>query len=231
VLDDADLALAARLGAAQAFATAGQSCRGVKRIIAHDAIADELVELLAEETRARRCGDPFDPATDVGPLIDEAAARLVERRCADAVAAGARLVHGGGRDGALHEPTLLDAVPADAELVSEETFGPVAPVIRVTSDDEAIAVANGTDYGLQAGVVTGSADRFMTIAERLRVGAVNLLEGPAFDSPHIPFGGVKRSGIGREGIRFAIREMTTVKTITLPRPGLAPGPAGGGRAH
>jgi acyl-CoA reductase-like NAD-dependent aldehyde dehydrogenase len=218
VLDDGDLEAAARLTTAQAFATAGQSCRGVKRVIALDGIADELVERVAALATRKRCGDPFDPATDVGPLIDVAAAERVEHRCASAVEDGAVLVHGGGREGALYAPTVLDRVPAGSELVAFETFGPVAPVIRVRDDDEAVDVANSTDYGLQAGVVTASFERFMSIAHRLEVGAVNLMEGPAFDSPHIPFGGVKRSGVGREGIRWAIEEMTTLKTITMPRP-------------
>jgi putative phosphonoacetaldehyde dehydrogenase len=218
VLDDADLETAARLAADQAFATAGQSCRGVKRVIATPAVADELVERIGERAAGIRAGDPLDPYVDIGPLIDAEAAATVERRCAEAVDAGARLVQGGGRKGALHEPTVLDRVPPDAELVARETFGPVAPVIRVADVAAAIAVANSTPYGLQAGVVTASYPDFMRIAAGLEVGAVNLMEGPAFDSPHIPFGGVKSSGVGREGIRWAIEEMTTLKTITLPQP-------------
>lgn len=218
VLDDGDLAAAARIVAAQAFATAGQSCRGVKRVIATAAVADELVALIAERAAGIRAGDPHDPYVDIGPLIDAEAAATVERRCADAVAAGARIVQGGRRQGALHEATVLDQVPAGAELVARETFGPVAPVIRVADSAAAIAVANSTPYGLQAGVVTASQTEFMRVAAALRVGAVNLMEGPAFDSPHVPFGGVKASGVGREGIRWSIEAMTTVKTITVPQP-------------
>jgi aldehyde dehydrogenase (NAD+)/aldehyde dehydrogenase len=220
VLDDGDLELAARLVCEQAYASAGQSCRGIKRVIASAPIADELVARIAEGTAALRCGDPLDPETDIGPLIDERAASSVETRCRKAIADGARLIHGGKRTGALHEPTLLDHVPTTTALVVRETFGPVAPVLRVRSDAVAVAVANSTPYGLQAGVVTGDFDRFMQIAGRLEVGAVNFMDGPAFDSPHIPFGGVKRSGHGREGIRFAIAEMTQLKTITLPQPRL-----------
>jgi acyl-CoA reductase-like NAD-dependent aldehyde dehydrogenase len=218
VLEDADLDFAARLAADQAFATAGQSCRGVKRVITLERVAGALVKRIAEHAEAKRVGDPFDSDVEIGPLIDEAAAERVEARCAAAVAAGAQIVAGGWRDGALHAPTVLDRVPPDAELVSQETFGPVAPVIRVRDDDEVIAVANSTAYGLQSGIVTDSVERFMRLAQRLQVGAVNLLDGPAYDSPHIPFGGVKQSGVGREGIRYAIAEMTSVKTITLPRP-------------
>ncbi|MBF9130150.1 aldehyde dehydrogenase family protein [Plantactinospora sp. S1510] len=216
VLPDADLDLAARLAADGAYATAGQSCRGVKRIIVWAEVADEFVERLVEASRTRRYGDPRRPETEVGPLIDEAAAELVQRRVESAVAAGARLCHGGDRNGALVAPTVLDRVPPGAELVREETFGPVAPVLRVGGLDEAVEVANGTAYGLQAGVVTNDSAAFWQLAARLRVGAINLLEGPQFDSPHIPFGGVKASGLGREGIRYAIREMSTTKTVTVP---------------
>lgn len=219
VLTDADLELAARLAASGAYATAGQSCRGVKRVLVAEGVADEFADLLVRATKEKRAGDPFDASTDVGPLISEGAAREVELRCADAVRDGARLLTGGERRGALLTPAVLDFVPPDARLVVEETFGPVAPLIRVRDADEAAEVANSTPYGLQAGVVTDSARNFLRLAGRLAVGAVNLLEGPQFDSPHIPFGGVKRSGFGREGIRYAIREMSTVKTVTLPAPG------------
>jgi len=216
VLADADLDAAARLAVDGATATAGQSCRGVKRILAQDRVADELVSRMVGLARRKRCGDPHDPATDIGPLITEDAARLVAHRIAEAVRAGAELCCGGTRDRSLLTPAVLDHVPAGAELVREETFGPVAPVIRVAGPEEAVAVANSTPYGLQAGVLTRDVVLFTELARRLRVGAVNLADGPHFDSPHIPFGGVKCSGIGREGIRFAIRAMTVTKTITLP---------------
>lgn len=216
VLADADLDFAARLAADGAFATAGQSCRGIKRILADERIADELATMLSRATKELVTGDPADPRTDVGPLISEAAAAEVQRRCAAAVSAGARSLTGGERAGALLTPAVLDHVPADAELVVRETFGPVAPIIRVRDGAEAAAVANSTQYGLQAGVVTDSAENFLRLARDLRVGAVNLMAGPNFDSPHIPFGGVKGSGVGREGIRYSIREMTTIKTVTLP---------------
>ncbi|MEV0386710.1 aldehyde dehydrogenase family protein [Nonomuraea sp. NPDC050643] len=218
VLPDADLELAVRLAAEGAFATAGQSCRGVKRVIAAVEIADELVAGLVEAAHRKRAGDPLEPATDVGPLISPEAAAEVERRILDAVAAGAKPMCGGERHESLITPAVLDHVPRDAELVMEETFGPVAPVIRVAGVDDAISVANGTRYGLQAGVVTSDTAAFMRIAAGLKVGAVNLNAGPHFDSPHIPFGGVKDSGVGREGIRYSIREMSVTKTITLPFP-------------
>ncbi|MER8224380.1 aldehyde dehydrogenase family protein [Streptomyces sp. NPDC094143] len=218
VLPDADLERAARLAADGACATAGQSCRGIKRVFVWEEVADEFTVLLERAVTVKRVGDPRRDDTDLGPLVSEEAARVVERRIARAVEDGARLVTGGERDGALVRPAVLDRVPADTELVTEETFGPVAPVIRVRDADEAVRQSNSTAYGLQAGVLTRDSARFWDIAARLRVGAVNLGEGPHFDSPHIPFGGVKASGVGREGIRYSIAEMTVTKTVTLPGP-------------
>jgi acyl-CoA reductase-like NAD-dependent aldehyde dehydrogenase len=225
VAPDADLALAIRLAVSGAFGTAGQSCRGVKRIIAVGGVAERMAGPLAAAAAALRVGDPLDPEVDIGPLISADAAEIVAGRIDDAVAAGARLLQGGRRDGAVLAPAVLDRVPADAELVVEETFGPVAPIIRVGSLAEAIEVANSTAYGLQAGVLTRDSEAFWQAACCLRVGAVHLGEGPHFDSPHIPFGGVKASGVGREGIRYSIREMTSIKTVTVPY-----GPGAGGSA-
>ncbi|MGH3937703.1 MAG: aldehyde dehydrogenase family protein [Pseudonocardiaceae bacterium] len=217
VLADADLDRAARLAVAGAFGNAGQSCRGIKRIIAVAAIADELAERIVPLAEKLRYGDPLDPATDVGPLVSVGAATLVEDRCTAAVADGAQLLCGGSRDRGLLIPTVLDHVDPTSELVTRETFGPIAPIIRVDGVEAAIEVANSTVYGLQAGVVTDSYLEFMRIASELRVGAVALADGPNFDSPFLPFGGVKKSGVGREGIRYAMAEMSTVKTVLLPR--------------
>ena len=229
VLDDADPALAAQIAAEGAFGTSGQSCRGVKRILAHRRVADDFAECLVEQTKARRCGDPLDPETDVGTLIDENAAMLVEQRCATAVRAGARLLWAQPRHGALLPPAALDDVPPDTDLVFHETFGPVAPIIRVEDLDDVLSVANATPYGLQAGIVTRDYEAFMYLASRLKVGGVSLMDGPHFDSPHIPFGGVKKSGVGREGIPYAIREMTSVKTLLLPWTGKLLQPGGPGK--
>ncbi|MGY2061403.1 aldehyde dehydrogenase family protein, partial [Nocardia gipuzkoensis] len=171
VLPDADIELAVRLVAQGAFATAGQSCRGIKRVIVAGEVADELVDGIVAAARGKRAGDPLDPATDVGPLISEQAAITVQQRIADAVAADAKLLLGGDRRGPLLTPAVLDRVPAEAELVVEETFGPVAPVIRVADSAEAIRVANSTRYGLQAGVITSDVAEFSAIAAALRVGA------------------------------------------------------------
>jgi len=217
VLPDADLADAVRLAGDGACATAGQSCRGVKRIIVWSEVADAFVEGLVDTVRRKVVGDPRLPDTDLGPLISEAAAVEVERRITEAMAAGAEHLVGGRRRGALLDPIVLDRVPANTELVREETFGPVAPVLRVDGLDEAIEISNSTSFGLQAGVLTNDLTAFWDLANRLRVGGVNLGEGPQFDSPYIPFGGVKASGVGREGIPYAVAEMTSIKTVTMPR--------------
>jgi putative phosphonoacetaldehyde dehydrogenase len=216
VLDDADLEEAAAAAVTGAFGGSGQSCRAVKRIVVVEAVADRFVELLLRGASRVRFGDPRDPEMVVGPLIDEAAAGEAERRCRQAVADGADLLLGGERQGPVLAPTVLDRVSRGTPLVDRETFAPVAPVLRVETLDEAVEVCNGTRYGLQAGVMTSSFDRFAEVARRLRVGGVALRAGPNFESPLIPFGGVKSSGIGREGIRHAIEEMTALKTLLMP---------------
>jgi putative phosphonoacetaldehyde dehydrogenase len=216
VLADADLEQAAEVAVTGAFGSAGQSCRAIKRIVVMEAVADPFVELLRRRAARVRAGDPFEPETEVGPLIDELAAEDAEQRCLRAVEDGAELLVGGHRRGTLFAPTVLDRVSPRTPLVTRETFAPVAPVLRVGTLDEAIEVCNGTRYGLQAGVMTRDFEAFAAIARRLRVGGVALGLGPGFDSPLIPFGGVKASGFGREGMRHAIEEMTVVKTLAVP---------------
>jgi putative phosphonoacetaldehyde dehydrogenase len=215
VLDDADLELAARIGAKGAFATAGQSCRGVKRLLVQEDVADRFAALLVGEARKVRFGDPYSAENDIGCLIDEAAARAVEERVRESIADGAELLYGSPRSGAVLGPHVLDFVPKDSTLVREETFGPCAPIVRVASLDEAVSWLNSGPYGLQTGVFTADVSRALTAARTLRSGAVIINDGPQFESPFVPFGGVKRSGLGREGARFAIEEMTTVKTIVF----------------
>lgn len=216
VLSDADLDAAAALAAQGAFSNAGQSCRGVKRVVVMDDVADELVVRLVKLAREMRTGDPMRAETSLGTVISAEAAAEVVRRVNDAVQRGAKLCCGGNREGAVVSATVIDHVPPDAELVVEETFGPVAPVIRVKSLEEVSRVCNATDYGLQAGVVTNDHRAFVRLANALQVGAVNLMLGPHFSHPRIPFGGMKKSGIGREGVRYAMEEMSVVKTIVLP---------------
>jgi aldehyde dehydrogenase (NAD+) len=217
VLADADLEEAARLAVSGAFANSGQRCSAVKRIIAVAEVADELSERVAAGAAALRAGDPLDETTDVGTVIDEAAAVTIERRVRHAVTAGARLLSGGERDGALLAPAVLDHVTPEMELVATETFGPVAPIIRVRDLDEAIATANGTPYGLSSGVCTFDWRAISRCVRELRAGTVNIREVPGWRTELTPFGGVGDSGLGvKEGVREAMRAMSQTKLYTLP---------------
>jgi aldehyde dehydrogenase (NAD+) len=217
VLGDADLEEAARLAVSGAFANSGQRCTAVKRIIAVRDIADELAERVAVGAAALRCGDPLGEDTDVGTVIDETAAITIARRVEGAVAAGARLLHGGERDGALLTPAVLDDVVPDMELVATETFGPVAPIIRVRDLDEAITTANGTPYALSSGVCTFDWRAIARCVRELRAGTVNIREVTGWRTELTPFGGVGDSGLGvKEGVREAMRAMSHTKLYTLP---------------
>lgn len=217
VLGDADLDEAAELAVAGAFRNSGQRCTAVKRIIAVESIADALGERIVELTGRLRCGDPLDEDTDVGTVIDEQAARSIEARIDDAVAAGARLLHGGERDAALLAPAVLDHVPTSTDLVVRETFGPVAPIIRVRDLDHAIATANATSYALSSAVCTFDWRSIARCIRELRAGTVNVREVPGWRTELTPFGGIGDSGLGvKEGVRDAMRAMSFTKLYTLP---------------
>src|SRR5215470_14602943 len=220
VMEDADLDEAATLAAAGSYKNSGQRCTAVKRILVHEAVADRFTALLLEKTRAVKYGDPMDPETDMGTVIDEPAAIRIERRVEDAIARGARLLHGHRRAGALYAPTVLDNVPADCELVREETFGPVSPILRFHDIDEAIRLSNSTAYGLSSGVCTNRLDYITRFVRDLKVGTVNVREVPGYRIEMSPFGGVKDSGLGyKEGVLEAMKSFTNVKTWSLPWPG------------
>ena len=217
VLEDADIEEAATLAVAGSYRNSGQRCTAVKRILVHVEVADRFVELLVAKTRAVVCGDPMDPRTDMGTVIDEAAARGLEEKVNDAIRRGARLLHGNVRNGALYSPTVLDQVTPDMPVVRTETFGPVSPVIRCASLDEAIAIANSTEYGLSSGVCTNRLDYITRCVTELNVGSVNVREVPGYRLELTPFGGIKDSGIGiKEGVQEAMKSFTNVKTYSLP---------------
>ncbi len=217
VLADADLDEAAELAVRGAFQNSGQRCTAVKRILAVEEIADELAGRIAEGAAELRVGDPSDAQTDVGTVIDEDAAQLIEGRVRGAVAAGATLLTGGERDGALLTPAVLDRVPLDSELVAQETFGPVAPIIRVADLDEAIAVANATPYALSSAICTFDWRAIVRAVRELRAGTVNVREVPGWRTELTPFGGIGDSGLGvKEGVREAMRAMSFTKLYTLP---------------
>jgi aldehyde dehydrogenase (NAD+) len=219
VMDDADLDEAASLAAAGSYKNSGQRCTAVKRILVQQSVADAFVEKLLEKTRAWTYGDPMDETLDMGTVIDSTAAKLFEARVNDAIASGARLLYGNIRDGALYSPTLLDHVRPDMTLVREETFGPVSPVIRFETVDEAIAIANGTAFGLSSGVCTRRLDVITRLVNELQVGSVNVGEVPGYRLELTPFGGIKDSGLGyKEGVIEAMKSFTNVKTYSLPWP-------------
>jgi aldehyde dehydrogenase (NAD+) len=219
VLRDADLDEAARLAVEGGTRNSGQRCTAVKRIVVEEKVADSLAGLVAERAARLRVGDPFEPSTEIGTLIDEEAARRVERRVAAAIGDGSRLLHGGERSGAQIVPPVLDRVLPATELVREETFGPALPMIRVSDLDEAIAVANGTRFGLSAGVVSNDLDAVTRCIRELRCGTVNVREVPGFRTEETPFGGMKASGLGsKEGVVESIKAMTNVKLATIPWP-------------
>jgi phosphonoacetaldehyde dehydrogenase len=217
VMEDADIEEAATLAASGSYKNSGQRCTAVKRMLVHASVADRFVELLVEKTRAVKYGDPLDPATDMGTVIDEASARQIESRVDEAVARGARLSCGNQRDGALYSPTVVDRVAADMPLVREETFGPVSPVIRFSTIDEAIALSNSTAYGLSSAVCTNRLDYITRFVSELAVGSVNVREVPGYRLELTPFGGIKDSGLGyKEGVLEAMKSFTNVKTYSLP---------------
>ena len=220
VMEDADLDKAADLAVTGATKNSGQRCTAVKRILAVESVADAFTERCLEKVKAIRYGDPMDPAVDMGTVIDPAAAQLFERRVDEAIAGGAKLLHGNKREGALFSPTLLDHVPHDAELVMQETFGPVVPILRCPNEiAEVIRVSNSTAYGLSSGVCTHRLDYITRFVEELEVGTVNIWEVPGFRIEMSPFGGVKDSGLGyKEGVIEAMKSFTNVKTWSLPWP-------------
>ncbi len=219
VMDDADLEEAASLAAAGSYKNSGQRCTAVKRILVHQAVAEEFVERLLEKTRAWTYGDPFDANLDMGTVIDVEAATLFQARVDEAIAQGARLLQGNRREGALYSPTLLDRVRPEMTVVREETFGPVSPVIRFGTLDEAIAIVNGTAFGLSSGVCTNRLDVVTRLVNELHVGSVNVREVPGYRLELTPFGGIKDSGLGyKEGVLEAMKSFTNQKTYSLPWP-------------
>ncbi len=217
VLDDADLDLAVTLAAEGSYRNSGQRCTAVKRILVQEGIAAKFTRRLVERTREYRCGDPMDEATRVGTVIDEASAIQLESVLQEAVDAGARVLIGGKRNGALLEPTVIADVPRDCRMVVCESFGPLAPLLTVRDLDDALELANGTAFGLSSGVVTTSLPQALKAVRGLRCGTVNLNEVPGFRIENSPFGGIKDSGLGvKEGVIEAMKAYSYVKTFSLP---------------
>jgi aldehyde dehydrogenase (NAD+) len=217
VMEDADLEEAATLAATGSYKNSGQRCTAVKRILVQSTVADRFVELLVAKSRAWSHGDPTDPNVEMGTVIDEAAARYCEMRVNDAIQAGASLLLGNERRGALYSPTVIDHVRPEMPVVMQETFGPVSPVIRFRDIDDAVRISNSTAFGLSSSVCTNRMDHIARFVAELEVGTVNVREVPGYRLELTPFGGIKDSGLGhKEGVQEAMKSFTNVKTYSLP---------------
>lgn len=217
VMEDADIEEAATLAASGSYKNSGQRCTAIKRMLVHESVADRFVDLLVQKTLGIKHGDPMDPATDVGTVIDEEAATHFKSVVDDAIAAGARLLHGNVQRGALYSPTVLDRVQPEMKVVKHETFGPVSPVIRFKDIEEAIRISNGTAFGLSSSVCTNRLDYITRFVSELNVGSVNVREVPGYRLELTPFGGIKDSGLGyKEGVLEAMKSFCNTKTYSLP---------------
>ena len=219
-LSDADLDKAATIAVAGATGNSGQRCTAVKRILVQESVADRFVPLVLEKAKKIKFGDPMDPDTQLGCVIHAQAAETFERRVFDAEKAGAKILYHPGRQGALLPPIVVDHVPHDSELVMEETFGPVVPIVRVPdNDEEVMAISNSTEFGLSSGVCTNDLHRAIAYVNGLDVGTCNIWEQPGYRIEMSPFGGIKDSGNGvKEGVLEAMKFFTNVKTYSLPWP-------------
>ncbi|MFJ3086872.1 aldehyde dehydrogenase family protein [Streptomyces sp. NPDC086838] len=193
----------------------GQSCISVQRVIADAAVYDRLLPRIVAAVEAQVTGDPSDPTTDVGPLVDEAAARRVESWVDEAVEAGAQLLAGGKRDGSTYAPTVLAGLPDGVTLATEEVFGPVLSVQKVNGESEAFAAVNASQYGLQAGVFTHDIQAAFRAHRALEVGGVIIGDVPSYRADQMPYGGAKQSGVGREGVRYAMDDYTYERVLVL----------------
>ncbi|MBE0592794.1 MAG: aldehyde dehydrogenase family protein, partial [Gemmatimonadales bacterium] len=217
VWQDADLAWAVEACVSGAFWAAGQNCIGVQRLYVHEALYAEFRDRFVERTRGYRVGDKRLEETDMGPMITEGEAQRVERWVIEAANLGARVLCGGSRRGTLMEPTVLEDVPHHATIHREEVFGPTVNLYGVRSVEEAIAQANSLPFGLHAAVFTRDVDLAFRFAHEIDCGGVMINDSTDYRLDSMPFGGVKQSGLGREGIRFALQEMTEPKTVCFTR--------------
>lgn len=216
-LNEKDIERAAILAAGGATKNSDQRCTAVKRILVEETVADRFVKRALHDAKKIKFGDPMDPETDLGTIIDESTAIDYERRINDAVKEGAKVLYNPGRKGALLPPIVIDHVNPKSELVMEETFGPVIPIIRCKGIDNTISTSNSTAFGLSSGVCTNRLDYAMRFIEELKVGTVNIWEVPGYRTEMSPFGGIKDSGNGnKEGVIEAMRSYTNLKTFSLP---------------
>ena len=217
ILEDADMDKAVLLAAEGSFRNSGQRCTAVKRILVQESILDEFTEKFLEKAREYTCGDPEDPETRVGTVIDETAAIYLEEVVKQAEKDGATVLLGGKRKGAQMEPTVISNVPRDTKMVADESFGPLAPIIAIKDLDDAIEYYNTGNFGLSSGVVTNNLTLALKAAKHLRTGTTNINEVPGYRIECSPFGGIKDSGLGiKEGVIEAKKFMQTTKTFSFP---------------
>ncbi|MCX6381998.1 MAG: aldehyde dehydrogenase family protein [Armatimonadetes bacterium] len=217
VLEDADLDLAATLACEGSFRNSGQRCTAIKRILVQESVREEFTERMVERAKTYLYGDPTDPATVVGTVIDEASAIRLEAVVQKAAAQGAKVLLGGTRRGALLAPTVIACVPRDADMIVQESFGPLAPILGVRDLEDAVEFSNSSGYGLSAAIVTRDIGKAVWGVKNLRVGMVNINDVPSYRVESQPFGGVKDSGLGvKEGVIETMRYMTYVKTFSIP---------------
>ena len=215
VHEDADLKLAVSEAAAGGFANAGQNCISVQRLLIQRGVFEEFTDLFVSEVKALKVGDPRDADTDVGPMIALRDAERAEAWVTEAQKAGASVLHGGSREGAVFQPTVMTDTAAEMKVNCEEVFAPVVTVSRYDAWDDAIAAVNDTPYGLQAGVFTRDVKRIMDAWERVEVGGLQVNSASTFRVDHMPYGGIKASGYGREGVKYAIEDMTELRLMVL----------------
>lgn len=215
VLKDADLDYAVDAAAFGIFLHQGQVCMANSKIIVEAPLFDAFCDRFIAKARTVKVGDPCDPTTVIGPLIRPAQCAVIDGHLRDAVEKGAHVLAGGSHDGRFYEPTVVGGVTPDMRIYHEESFGPVVSVIRAEDSEEALKIANDTDYGLSAAVITNDLQKALDLSLRLESGMVHVNDTTISDEPHVPFGGVKSSGIGREGGRYSMEEMTEVKWITM----------------
>lgn len=215
IFEDADLAVAVDAIVLGGFTYAGQACVSAQRIYVHESVYQEFLDKLVEKVSALKTGDPLDESTEMGPMITEAAAERADSWIQEAKQQGASILTGGTRKGTMLQPTVVADVKADMKVVCAEVFAPVVSVMPFTTEEEVIAYANDTDYGLHAGVFTADINRAMRMADAIDTGGVWINEVSVRRYDHIPYGGVKSSGIGKEGVKYSIESMTDLKFVGI----------------
>ena len=215
VLKDANLDLAAKNIVAGAYSYSGQRCTAIKRVLVVDEVADQLVEKIKLEIKSLKVGNPLEIDADVVPLIDSKSADFVEGLINDAIDLGGKVIVGGNREENLIYPILIDNVTEEMRIAWEEPFGPILPVVRVKDVEQAIEIANKSEYGLQSSVFTENINDAFYIADKLEVGTVQVNNKTERGPDHFPFLGVKNSGIGVQGIRYSIEAMTRLKATVI----------------